>query len=330
MPTPTDDTPRLAKTPSSVLSTKPQARLQKRNFDTLVDQKGYPIIIEKAIKCPCSTIGNQPRPTCRNCGGGGWLWVNPTQTKAIIQSMNKDTEYKEWSAENMGTASITTYHEVELGYMDKVTLREGSVSFSEVVKPKVYDDGTLRAYLTYTPIKIEAIFRFDDSQVPLVGLSIPTDVTLQGNILVIDSSLNALQNLTISVRYQHNPVFAVLDIPRSTIASESLHHNTKAKDHYQFPVHAVGKVFHKMPNQTSVDGTYLFDNSFVPECAETISATVNGQAVIINVYDQGEIDGLNATTGLIVFNSTTGCFQGWDGTEWTEFSKGLFWTTENW
>ena len=48
MGTPTDNTPTILVTPNSVASGKPKGSLQKRNFDTLVEQKGYPVIIEKA------------------------------------------------------------------------------------------------------------------------------------------------------------------------------------------------------------------------------------------------------------------------------------------
>ena len=328
MGSPTDNTIQISQTPASVLKNKPRGNLQKRNFDTLVHQKGYPVVIEKAISCPCATVANQPLPECRNCGGSGWFWINPVSTKAIIQSMNKDTKFKEWSKENVGTASITTFQEVELGYMDKIRLTEGLTSYSEIVKPILYDDGTMRARLRYRPVSIEAMFRYDTSTTALTGLVIPTDVTLSGNILVIDSSLNGITNLTISIRYQHNPVFVVVDLPRSTIYSESLHHNTKAEDHFPFPVHAVARTLHYAVNETSIDTAYLFDNSFTPLCVNTTGLTLNGQTIVVSAYSQTEIDGLTPTVGLIVFNITTGRYQGWDGTEWDIL--GTYWETAEW
>jgi len=328
MPTPTDNTTQLAKTPTSVLRNKPKGSLQKRNFDTLVSQKGYPVVIEKALVCPCASVGSQALPECRNCGGSGWLWYNPVSTKAVVQSMNKDTKFKDWSKEDIGTASITTYQEVELGYMDKIRLTEGLTSYTEVVRPEIYDDGTMRARLRYRPISVEAIFRFDTVTTALVSLTLPTDGSIGGNILTLDPSLNGITNLTITIRYQHNPVFVVLDLPRSIISSESLHHTTKKEDHYSFPVHAVARTMHYVINETSIDEAYLFDNSFTPTCSETVGLTLNGQTITINSYTQAEIDGLTPTVALIVFNSTKGVFEGWTGSEWDTLTSE--WATEQW
>ena len=328
MPGPTDNTPQISKTPSSVLTSKPSSRFQKRNFDTLVAQKGYPVIIEKAIECPCATVANQALVDCRNCGGSGWFWINPVSTKAIVQSMNKDTKFKEWSAEARGTASVTTYQEIEIGYMDKIRLTEGLSSYTEVVRPVLYDDGIVRARLRYRPISIEALFRFDTSSTQLTTLTIPTDVTLSGNILTFDAALNGIVNLTVAIRYQHNPVFVVLDIPRSILYSKALHHETKDEDYLSFPIHAVAKTLHYVLDETSIDTAYLFDNSFTPVCVDTIGLTLNGQTIVVSAYSQADIDGLTPTVGLILFNITTGRYQGWDGTEWDEL--GTYWESEQW
>ena len=328
MGTPTDNTPLISKTPTSVLKNKPQGRFQKRNFDTLVEQKGYPVIIEKALVCPCATVSSQALPDCRNCGGSGWLWINPTSTKAIVQSMNKDTKFKDWSGEDVGTASVTLFQEIEVGYMDKIRLTEGLTSYTEILKPKLYDDGVMRARLRYRPVSVEALFRFNTSSTKLTSLVIPTDLTITGNIVTIDPTLAAIPNLTITIRYQHNPIFIVLDIPRSVIYSESKHHDTKEEDHYSFPVNAVARTMHYVVNENSIDTNYLYDNSFVPSCVDTIGLTLNGQTIVVNAYIQTDIDGLTPTVGLIVFNITTGRYQGWDGTEWDEL--GTYWESAEW
>lgn len=331
MPTPTDNTKQILVKPTSALPSKPQARLQKRNFDTLVEQKGYRVIHQKAIECPCTTVANQPLPDCRNCGGSGWAWINPTLTKAIVQSMNKSTKYKEWSTEILGTASITTFEEVSIGYMDKITVLDTEVSYTQIVKPQVYDDdGTARATLLYVPLSIEAIYLYVDSTTALRILNFPDDVVLIGNVLEFSSELSAIPNLTITVRYKHNQEYAILDIPRSVMSSESLHHDTKEKDHFKFPIHAIGRLFHYTVNETSIDGNYLFNNSFTPACAEYISLTLNGIHYIVTSYSQAQIDALNPQRGLIVLNTDTGKFQGWNGTEWLEFAQDHEWEVEEW
>ena len=328
---PTDSTPKIAVTSSAVLSNKPQGRLQKQNFDSLVDQKGYPVIIQKAMTCPCASVGSQALPSCRNCGGSGWIWINPASTKAIMQSMNKNTKFKEWSKENLGTASVTTFDEVELGYMDKITVLNSESSYSQVIRPKVYtDDNILRSTLTYAPLSIEAIFRFDTATNALIGLTVPTDAVINGNIIEFHEDLKAIDGLTITIRYRHNQEYAVLDIPRSVISSESIHHDTKIEQQQKYPIHAVARLFHYTINETSIDGTYLHDNSFTPSCSEYTTCAINGYTIQVESYTQGEIDETTPKTGQIIFNLTTKLYQGWTGSEWFVFGQDLVWSDDQW
>lgn len=96
------------------------------DFDALVDNKGYEVIWERAIPCPCSKRV-QHQSTCRNCGGSGWVFINPTRIKAVCQSLNKNTRYKDWSVEMLGTAAITVKSMFHLNFMDKIMIEQRHV-----------------------------------------------------------------------------------------------------------------------------------------------------------------------------------------------------------
>lgn len=258
-----------AVTPSlTVLPDKPKGRLNKTNFDTLVHQKGYPIYIDKAMKCPCaSEQAAQGLPGCRNCGGSGYIYYNRIETHAIIHSINLDTKFKEWSEDLIGTASLTTYHEIRLSYMDRIRLREGFVVYNELLRLKKYDDDEWRCGVRYPPLEVETAFLFENHNQKLTLLERGVDFELVNNVFRVLSSgirakIAALPSPTVSLRYTHRPEFVVIDIPRNTISSLSIYSRTETEQQLLYPVHAVVRVPHYVLDVTSNDGTYLFDNSY--------------------------------------------------------------------
>ena len=91
------------------LTGTPNVYLRNQDFNALVASKGYEVYLDRFLACPCKEKGSpSARLSCSNCFGTGYFLSERIKTKAFLSSMNKSTEYKDWSIENIGTISITT------------------------------------------------------------------------------------------------------------------------------------------------------------------------------------------------------------------------------
>lgn len=253
--------PVITTTPSPNLAGQPQVKLRKSDFDALVWDKGYPVYHDKALRCPCKEKPADNLSTCRNCGGSGWLFINRSQTKMVVQSMNQDTQFKEWSEENRGTARITAMNEDRLSFMDRITLYESESIYNEILYPKVYS-GNNFSFTTYEIIKVLDIFLFQGANQKLKLLELDTDYTISLNKIILDPQYIS-ETLKISIRYTHRPQFHVIDLTRNIIDSEIFDINTLGgKKSVPFPVSAIGKLAHYTLDPINYDGDYLFDNSY--------------------------------------------------------------------
>ena len=89
------------------LLNQPNSFFRKGDFEALIQMKGYDLELSKACKCPCMTAENHALPSCTNCNGYGWFFINPIMTRGLLSSINLNTKFKEWSEELLGTAALT-------------------------------------------------------------------------------------------------------------------------------------------------------------------------------------------------------------------------------
>ncbi|MGL5076270.1 MAG: hypothetical protein ACRDBG_10625, partial [Waterburya sp.] len=92
----------------------------RQDFDNLVWNKGYEVVWEKAIKCPCKTNGGENLITCLNCGGTGWFFINRFKTTMHLTSMNSSSQQKDWSRVDEGKVMFTAISELEIAQMDRI------------------------------------------------------------------------------------------------------------------------------------------------------------------------------------------------------------------
>ena len=79
------------------ITAPPRADLHKREFDTLIHQKGRDVLLETALQCPCKSPSTNQQSDCKNCGGTGWIFVNPRETRMVLTAINAVTEFRPWS-----------------------------------------------------------------------------------------------------------------------------------------------------------------------------------------------------------------------------------------
>ena len=104
-------------------------------FENIIIQKGYDLIWEKSVKCPCTPEEKaaQPDYNCPLCKGKGWYWYDPVDIKGAMTNFNENLRYNQTGEIAMGTAYLTTLPENKLGFWDRVTNLDSRVRHSEVV-----------------------------------------------------------------------------------------------------------------------------------------------------------------------------------------------------
>lgn len=249
-------------TPPNLIS-QPDVQMRDSDFDVLVYSKGYEVIHEKAISCPCySKAGGSPLSDCQNCRGTGWVLFNPNNTKMVLQSMNLQTRYREWSKENLGTVIVTSRSVDQLAFMDRITVKDSDSIYSQILFP-VTRNSEFFAFTIYDIKDIYEVFMFEASNKALKKIS-SSDYSYERNKFILDSSYASISNLTVSIRYKHWTEYHVIDIVKETRRSYVSTVETKGKQQStMFPFNAVARRSHYVLDALNQSGSGVIDNSYV-------------------------------------------------------------------
>lgn len=224
------------------------------DFDTLVWNKGYNVLLEEAIPCPCGMKVTAAQSACQNCLGRGWIFISPTETKAVIQNINRSTKYKDWSAELLGTINITIENRFQLSYMDRITIVDSITVNSEVQLVRSYDD-KLFIYSIYPIITLSSLFKFVSSTEKLQKIE---NYTVEENKIFLDES-EVKAGDSISIRYKHNIQYNIIDINHDVRNTYELN-NKSREDQINLPVSAIARKVHYVFDAKNLNGESVFDN----------------------------------------------------------------------
>jgi len=240
----------------------PDVKLRPDDFDFIVFDKGLEVLWEKAVPCPCRVKGSQgSRSTCKNCGGIGWVFINPVRTRMVLQSMDLKTQYKIYGQENSGTVMVTARKGVNLSFMDRLTVIDSESLFKQVLYPVKNDVGRYVGTTIYPLISIESLFLYEGDSVKLRRLVEGVDFSKDYNVITLNSSYDSLTNPSLSVTYTHNIQYMIVENirdVRNTYVYDSTGHDQMAK----MPVHVLGRRPHYVLDIENLNGDRLFDNSF--------------------------------------------------------------------
>lgn len=265
----------IASTPNMV--NKPQPAFRKEELEVAIFSFGFYVLHEKAIKCPCKGLNTNQQSNCKNCGGTGWAFINPTQTRMLLHSMNLSNQYKEWSEELTGTVSITARDVEELTTMDRITImktcngEEMGAVFNEVRHVREAGDD-LFVFTTYNVLRVIYAGMFLSVNSPYIRLEEGVDFQFEENsnkILFGESVKEAFANntakdISITFRYKYLPQFHVIDVNREVSGSFTKIGNVEKQ--ITLPVHAVGRRAHYILDADNFEGGRIIDNSFKEQC----------------------------------------------------------------
>jgi len=246
---------------------QPSANFNNVAFDSAIWKKGYDVIIEKAVRCPCKS-NNGHLVNCQNCKGSGWLFINPFKTRALMSSINQTTEYKDWSLERLGTVNLTVMDIDRVSYFDRITFFNDYSIFAEVLELK-YDteNDVLFAFLNYKATEIQDAFLFDAYNAKLIKLDVSEAfLKVENNyVVVVDYDTSTITNFNnkLSVRYKHQIQYNVIDLPHDIRKSSKTDENGREVK-INLPTNAVARRVHNIEafSMPDYDGTGIIDNSY--------------------------------------------------------------------
>ena len=194
---------------------------------------------------------------CRNCLGTGWVFINPTQIKAIATSLNRDTKYKEWSQEMLGTASFTVRHEYHLNFMDRLTLLNSASMQSENLIVRRWGDKKF-VITIYPADSIREVFRFVNGDSPLELIS-EDHYRIENNFVVFDNHIK--EGDSVSITYEHKVQYHIIDLNHDVRNTIILDSQSREQDLY-LPIAAVGRRVQYVLDASNYTGDNIIDNSY--------------------------------------------------------------------
>lgn len=224
-------------------------KLIESEFSKLILDYGYNVQLEAAIHCPCSNNNtNSAHPNCKNCYGTGWFFLNKRTTQAVLQGMNANLKYENWTNENIGTVRVTAYYKDKVSIMDRITLLDSITTFSEKVEC-FQEKSLLLAYTVYPIKEIEYLYVFEDHTKPLIPLTLTIDYTFSGRVItIINKKYKSKTELSIGVRYRHNPQYHIIDLERD-IMTQSRKNCSNLEVLQNFPIKATARLAHNVLEQ---------------------------------------------------------------------------------
>lgn len=235
----------------------------QKQFTDIINQKGRRVLLKKALMCPCKSSATNFQSNCKNCGGTGWIFVNPTETRMIVQGINLVNDFAPWSEENRGFANISYNACEELSYFDQLTLLDGEAFFSQVLFFQEAQDEAIFTYTTYPVREIKYIGLFKGIGEPLQKLVAGQDYSVHGNIITLNDNLiqnGNVENTNITVRYKHAPVFHLVEMKRETMQTFEFKDGGDVLKH--LPLSAIARRAHYIPNIENLAGNRLLDNDY--------------------------------------------------------------------
>lgn len=252
----------ILQTKAPSLAGYPNVEFRAGEFDATVYRKGYDVIFEKALRCPCNY--QHPLIDCQNCHGTGFFFVNPTKTKAIMTSINQDNQYKNWTNELLGTVSVTVrdVNKINVGYLDRFTIKDEYSYFSEnLIVRKVNED--LFVFTTYKPINLISIHGFISSKEKLFVTENNT-INPDNPYCIIINDSRIKEGDVVSVYYKHELTYRVIDIPHIVRASWAKNKSTGIEEKIQLPIQVVGRLCHLISlDKPNFDGSGIITNDNV-------------------------------------------------------------------
>jgi hypothetical protein len=183
-----------------------------QDFEDIIQAKGYRILWEKAMNCPCIDSATlRVVADCNQCDGRGKFFYQSENIKGIITRQNKELQIGDAiGILEPGSAYLTVSHNKFVSQFDRITNLDSSALYTETL----FHSDKQGDWLRYVPVgNVVAALTQPTRTSPVITLQQNQDYKLQGNQLIWLSGTNKPKDKQgISVRYNYNPVWLVTNV----------------------------------------------------------------------------------------------------------------------
>jgi len=259
----------VSQIPAPNLIAPPRADFDESRYEQLIAQHGVDCLHEKALQCPCKSEQINALSTCKNCGGTGWIFVNPKQVRIVIQGMGYKKIEEMWASLMSGMVNISYLPSLELSYYDRITRLNAKSIFSEVID---FEEpaGSSKAFgfFSYPPQQVEYVGLYQSDELGLLQLTEDQYTITNNRINLINIDLPAFDKienpLTATVRYTHAPTFNVIEVARESF--DKFKWDGKGEVLQELPGKAIARKTNFLEDLVKLRNGRLIDNSYKDDC----------------------------------------------------------------
>lgn len=210
---------------------------REKQFDLIIETKGYLLAWTRASACPCKSVTEQPDPNCTLCKGKGVFYFGSSVVQdltgytftalqqnilsttnamvirgSITNIVNKKENLDKISNWVDGSMRLTVRSENKLGYLDKIIGLDCSLPYSETILA----DGSSSLITRYPIITINLLRSISTAFVLGTDFSVNTDGTITWLVTP------PIAGTKLSLHYLCYPTWLVIDHPHSIRMSSKL------------------------------------------------------------------------------------------------------------
>jgi hypothetical protein len=226
-----------------------RASFQEGAFARAIRQHGKFVMWRKAMICPCQSLETeQPKLACVDCGGSGYIYVDPLPIRALMLAFDKKTSiFEKYGLWQEGMTQITVEPHHRMGYRDSFEMLDAVLPMNELLskgdrrgRRSKLPDGVDSARFRITSAA-RAFFR--DAAGVMRPLEPKTDFDITPEGWLKWRSRAVKDGAIISLHYDFNPIYLVMSWPHATRDDVS-GTNTQSKGHRAEaqPVQGMGKL----------------------------------------------------------------------------------------
>jgi hypothetical protein len=230
-------------------------------FDLAIETKGYLLIWERSMDCPCTPVSIQtenPDPNCPLCKGKGWIYFGASNEQVLTQYTLDELQrtmlvnsggmiirglittvtssqepYEVTGKWAKGSANLTVRSQNRLGYYDRITSLDSQIAYYEVIVA----DGSSTLPTRYPVIGVNNIRSV--SSVYRSG----SEFAIENGVITWYPGFAPIANTRISVHYLCHPVWLIVEHPHSVRVTSNRFKKetptTPAGEALQLPIQAL-------------------------------------------------------------------------------------------
>jgi hypothetical protein len=230
-------------------------------FSLAIETKGYLLLWERSLECPCAPVTTQteqPDPNCDLCNGQGWIYFGAPEAQVldnyaltelqqymldssggmVIRGLKDSITNKENPVDPIGkwaegSAHLTVRHENRLGYYDRITSLDSQIVYSEIL----ITDGTAILATRYPAVGVNYLRSVD--KVYTIGV----EFQIENGVVTFYSGQIPDANTRLAIHYLCHPVWLVVEHPHASRVTLNKFKTSKptspAGDAKQLPIQAM-------------------------------------------------------------------------------------------